>query len=165
MQFHTALDVNASAAAAWLVLGDRFGDLSWTATIDNSRLDGATTPDVGVCRVCTSSTSFGPFPPSVVRETLTAFDRENMTFTYVAKEGLPAFVRRAQNTWTVRAVDDLTCRIESHAVVDLAWWARPLGWLMPMAMRRDMQSFTEELRAAVEAAPTSCSVVPQYRAA
>jgi len=165
MQFHTPLDVNAPAAAAWQVLGERFGDLSWTASIDDAHLERGDAPDVGVCRVCTSSTSFGPFPPSVVRETLTAFDPQHMTFTYVAEDGLPAFVRRAQNTWTVRPTGDGTCRIDSHAVVELAWWAMPLGLLLPLVMKRDLQTFIAEVRAAVEAPASSCVVVTHPQAA
>ncbi len=162
MQFIQSLSLNASAATAWHILGERFGDLSWTATIEDSSLDGAL--EVGACRTCVSSRSFGPFPPGVVREKLTHFDRKARTFTYEAVEGVPSFVKRAKNTWQIKSTGEHSCIVESRAEVQLVLWAWPFGWIMPLAMRSDMKKFNEELRVAIEDGPISCSLAPNIEA-
>lgn len=140
--------LEAPASVAWQVLGEAFGDVAdWSTTLASSHLIGAL--DVGAARVC-ENRGFGPFPASQITETLTRFDRQTMSFAYDATEGLPAFVRKAENRWTIEPVGPHQCRVRIHATVTLAWWARPFGFLLPSLMRRDLDRFLEELRHQVE---------------
>lgn len=162
MKYSTEIIAEGPASAAWQVLGERFGDLGWSSTIAESWLD--TELDVGVSRTCRSATSFGPFPPSVVTEKLTHFDRDAMELRYEATSGIPSFILKASNHWRIEAVNAQRCRILSEAEVDFAWWAAPLAWLFPMMIKNDMSRFTEELKRAVEA-ESSCAVQPLAGAA
>lgn len=148
MEFHTDIEIDASADEAWQVLGEQFGDIAeWSATLATSHLVGDL--GVGATRSC-EGTGFGPFPPGVVTEKLTLFDRQARALTYEANTGLPPFVLTAMNRWTIESLGPERCRVHSHATVQLAWWARPLGFLMPWMMRGDMDRFSEEMRHRIE---------------
>ncbi len=148
MKIITELDVNASASRAWQVLGEEFGDVAgWSATLASSSLNG--TLEVGAVRTC-MGTGFGPFPPGAVTEELTHFDREKRAFTYVGRDGIPSFVRHAENAWSVVDTGGNTCQVRSEATLEVAWWLRPVAFLMPWMMRSDMRKFTEELRHMIE---------------
>lgn len=144
MDMRHEIVLETSAAAAWQLLGEEFADIAtWSASLAASSIVG----DLGVGggRVC-EGLGFGPFPPSRITETLTQFDREEMALTYVATEGLPPFVRRAENRWTVEALAPHRCRVHMHATVSLVWWARPVGFLLPNLLARDVGRFVDELR-------------------
>ncbi|MDH5675510.1 MAG: SRPBCC family protein [Myxococcales bacterium] len=157
MKFVNEIEAQAPAAAAWQLLGERFGDIaSWSSGIDASQLDGEL--GVGATRECRSSESFGPFPPSVVREKLTLFDRERMELQYEVEAGLPPFLQRASNHWRVEPRGTGGCRIVSEAELTFRWWALPLQLLLPVIMRSELRAFSAELKRAVEgeaACPTS----------
>ena len=149
MEFVTQIDIDTPAEIAWLVLGERFGEIAtWSGSLDASHLVGDLGP--GAQRVCRSSQSFGPFPPSEVTEQLREFDRSSRTLRYEATEGIPRMFEHASNRWTVEPVGPSRCRVTSTATLKLAWWAKPLGMLMRVMMRGPMRTFTAELREAVE---------------
>lgn len=153
MKMHNTRTLAAPADVAWQVIGERFGDLSWTSSI--AHVDLQLLDDVvgeGATRVCTSSKGFGPFAAPVLHEKLVHFDRDAMALTYVVTEGLPPLIRKAENAWRVVAVDDVTCRVESTATSTLAFWIRPLGPLLARAVNADLQNVFDELAAAIEAA-------------
>lgn len=148
MELTTTIELDAPASAAWQVLGEEFGTIhTWSSSLSNSHLIGDL--GVGAVRVCTGE-GFGPFPPGQVRERLLAFDRDGMQFTYEATEGLPWFVRRARNRWRVEPLGSDRCAVTTHATVELAWWVRPVGFLLPRAMKAALNTFLDELRARVE---------------
>lgn len=143
------MTVEADAQTAWNVLGERFGEIHlFTQTLSSSELDGPL--QAGAVRTCQSAQAFGPFPPGIVTEKLLAFDRDEMTFTYVAVKGLPGFMKRAQNTWRVSPVDDKRCEVASEAVVEVVWWAVPLLLVLPMMLNKAAGSFFAEVKAAIE---------------
>ena len=66
--------VRAPAAAAWAVLGERFGQIAeWAAPITASSLEGAL--GVGAVRTCHIA-GFGPVAPGAIRERLIDFFAE-----------------------------------------------------------------------------------------
>lgn len=149
MEFITQLELNTPARAAWTVLGERFGQIAeWTGSIETSRLIGEL--GVGAQRVCRSSQSFGPFPASIVTETLEEYDPAQMRFRYTAVEGIPAMFTRATNLWRIESLGPSRCRLTSRAELRMAWWATPLAPLVRVMMRKPMQEFERELRGAVE---------------
>lgn len=157
MKLDNTMTFAAPAEVVWQVLGEEFGSIhTWASTLATSELFGDL--GVGAVRVC-EGTGFGPFPPGEVREVLTQFDRETMQFTYRAEKGLPAFVTYAENHWTVVADGPDQSIVTSQATVQLAWWARPMQWLMPWATRGAMQQFTDDLRHRVEGGVTRASAL------
>jgi len=149
MQYVMQIEIDAPARAAWVVLGEQFGQVAqWTSTLDQSWLEGELGP--GATRVCRSSQSFGPFPPSTVTERLLQYDPAAMELRYEATQGIPAVFREATNHWRVEAMGDARCRVVSTARVRLAWWALPLAPLMRVMMKAPMRAFELEVRRAVE---------------
>src|SRR5664280_7759 len=52
-----------------------------------------------------------------------------------ALDGMPAFVRRATNRWTVEPDVVDACVVRTGATPTLAWWMRPLGPLIARRLR------------------------------
>jgi len=148
MDFRTEIKISASAEKAWDVLGQQYASISdWSASLVSSSLQG--TLGVGAIRAC-KGVGFGPFPPGEVSEKLTKFEPENYEFSYVGLDGLPSFIKQVENTWSIESIDEKNCVVRSHASIVLAMWLRPLGWLLPWLLKRDMRLFTEELKYRIE---------------
>ncbi len=134
-------DVELSAARAWAVLGERFGDLSWSTGITSSSLEGELSP--GAIRVCR-------FPPNMfskageVRERLLHYDPDARSLAYEATD-LPGIMRKAINRWTISPRDAERCRIASHATVELRGPMVLLQPLMRVMLRRMGARFIDEL--------------------
>ncbi|WP_211695429.1 SRPBCC family protein [Mycobacterium spongiae] len=148
MELHTEIAINAPASTAWEVLGTQFGEIAdWTATIGSSTLEGQL--GVGAVRSCQSN-GFGPLPVGAVTEEITHFDSEAMELAYVATSGLPPFLREARNSWTIVPNGASRCVATSHARLVLAPWARPLGAIARLQVRRLLRQVGEELAFRVE---------------
>lgn len=149
MDVHSELIINAPAAEAWRVLGQDFADIGeWAVSIEASHID-TDVVQVGTVRTC-AGPAMGPFPAGDFTEELTHFDAANMSFAYVGRSGLPPFIKRARNSWRIEAIDERSCRVMSHAVVELAWWVRPFEWLMFRMMGKSFDGFEDELRHRIE---------------
>ncbi len=157
MEMRHEVHIDAPASDAWLVLGRGFGNIcEWSATLASSELVGEL--GVGASRRC-QGTGFGPFAPGLVTEELTAFDPEAMTFTYVARDGLPSFLHHAENAWSIHANGPARCRVAFQATVRAAWWAFPIIWILPLLLRADLAKMSEEMKHRIETG------VPHPRAA
>lgn len=102
--------VEASADRAWEVLGERWGDIDeWSSVVAHSEfMPVRGKPDVGAQRTCEI-----PGTPGF-KETVLRYDVRNRTVSYVANEGMPPFVERAENTWSVVPLGPNRSRIEMH---------------------------------------------------
>ncbi|MEM7536448.1 MAG: SRPBCC family protein [Chloroflexota bacterium] len=118
------LTVNASAEKVWRILAHEYDEISrWAVVIEQSTVaDDLPTPDgaqVGG-RVCTAQ-GFGQ-----IKEKFVHYDEANMTYTYHAVEGLPSFMKRAENTWSVRSIDtdanSTQAVIKSDSFVELSFF-------------------------------------------
>ena len=148
MHIRDKVEVAASAERAWEVLGDGFGQFhQWSTALVSSTLKGQL--GTGASRVCRVR-AFGPFPAAVIEEQLTEFNPDQKRYTYVARSGMPAMFKSAQNTWTIEAIDASHCVIHTHAVVKLSVWMWPLGWLFPLLLKRDFKKFSEEMKFYIE---------------
>ena len=144
MEMTAQIRIEVPAAQAWDVVGTRFGDVAaWAAPITASSLD-RTTAAAGAVRTCHVS-GFGPLGDMVVHERLLAFDDATRSLTYDAVDGLPGFVRRATNRWTVEPDGANACVVRTRATLDLAWWMRPAGPFMAARLRREGVAVLEEL--------------------
>ena len=146
MELHHEIVVDAPACAAWGVLGERFGEISEWSDLDRSSLEGEL--GVGAKRVC-EGPAWGPFPATRATEELVAFDPDTMAFTYIGLDGLPWFMPKAQNSWSVVALDAQRCRVTTRAEVELVMWMRPLAPLFRLMIRRPMARLLDQLAAAI----------------
>lgn len=148
MDMHVEIIINAPAATVWAAIGAGFGDIGrWAAPITASSLDGA--PGAGAVRSCQIA-QFGPVPAGVIQERLLAYDPQAMTFEYDALSGMPGFVARAGNRWSVQARDADSCVVRQHAMLALRGPARALAPLMRPKLERDGRKVLEELKHWVE---------------
>lgn len=107
IQMKDQITINAPADKAWHVLAHNFDDIGRWATVimaskaatDMPAPEGA---EVGG-RVC-SAQGFGE-----VQEKFTYYDEPSRRFGYKAIEGLPSFIKNAENNWSVHALGANRC--------------------------------------------------------
>jgi hypothetical protein len=140
--------VGAPAHAVWAELGERFGHIGeWAAPIAASSLDGE--PRVGAVRTCHTA-RFGPVAPGVITERLTAFDPAAMAFAYEAVGGMPGFVRRASNRWSVHPQGERRCLVRTHATLELRGPAVLLSFFLKWRLHTGGARVLDELRYRIE---------------
>jgi len=144
MDLHREIEVDASAEAAWEVLGTGFGSIgTWATAILESSLDRPLGP--GAVRTC-AIRGFGPIAKRELHEELVHFDPEAMEFTYRVIRGLPSMIVSATNRWRVVPDGPDRCRVTTHATLVPVWWMHPLSWLLRWRLQGDVGTFAEELR-------------------
>ena len=111
MELRAEVVINAPAQSAWAVVGEQFGEIGqWAAPIECSSLDSP--PGRGAIRTC-QIIQFGPFRAGTIKERLIEFDPTAMTCTYESAEGMPAFVSKAVNTWSVHTESATRCVVRT----------------------------------------------------
>ena len=149
MQIHGKLEVNASADEAWKVLGEGFGTISdWTSSLRVSSLDGEL--KVGCVRACESSKNFGPIKAGITKERLIDYDPSLMVFEYEAISGLPGFISKASNRWSIHKIDEENCIIRFNATLELRGIFKLMGPIMKPLVKKDLNKFKHELCYRVE---------------
>ena len=142
------VEIDAPAAEAWEVLGERFADIGeWAVAIHASSLEGEL--EAGALRTCAIG-GFGPVGAGEVTEELLELDRGAMKFSYAARSGLPPMISDARNRWSVEGISAQRCRVRSHATMDLRWWALPMTTWIRWGVRAGVPNFLDELRHRVE---------------
>jgi hypothetical protein len=148
MEMRAEVVISAPAEHAWGVVGERFGEIGeWASPITRSSMDGP--PGVGQVRTCHVA-GFGPVAPGVIRERLVTFDPEARSLSYEAAHGLPGFVMRAVNRWSVHPGPGRSCTVRIHATLTLRPVTRPLGPVLRWRMRADTRRVLADLRHRVE---------------
>ena len=142
MQMRAMTVVPVPAAEAWVLVGERFGDIgTWAATVSSSSMDGPVAP--GAVRTC-HVRGFGPMPAGVVRERLITFDPVARSLSY-AGEGLPSFITGAVNRWSVHPQGEGSCVVRVHATLTVHPLVRPFGSWLRRRMGKDAAAVLEEL--------------------
>jgi hypothetical protein len=150
MEVHSEVRIDAPAERVWNALGERFMNIGeWAAPITSSCPFGPAGLGVGATRSCAHA-SVGPIKAGVVKERLVLFDRTKMALEYEAIEGMPGFVLRAVNRWTVERVDEHRSVVRIHATLTLAGPIRLLSWLVKWQMTVTGVRVGEELKYFVE---------------
>jgi hypothetical protein len=141
--------INAPAEDAWIVVGERFGEIGeWASAITESVMDGP--PAAGQVRSCQIA-GFGPIKAGVITERLTQYDPAAMSLTYQAAGGMPWFIAGAVSRWSVAARPGGACTVRIHATVALRPAARPLGPVLRWRLGADTRRTLAELRQRIEA--------------
>ncbi|MEP7023054.1 MAG: SRPBCC family protein [Actinomycetota bacterium] len=148
MELRAELVVNAPAQDAWVVVGERFGEIGeWVSAITGSSMDGrAAAGQVRTCHIA----GFGPIAPGVIKERLVGFDPEARSLSYEPIAGMPRFIVCAVSRWSVRDGPGSGCTVRIHATLTLRPAARPLGPVLRWRMRADTRRVLAELRHRVE---------------
>lgn len=149
LQLKGKIDINAPADQVWQVIAHNYGDIGqWAAMIPaSSAITGGPAPDGAPVagRVC-SAQGFGD-----VREQFTYYDESARRFGYIAAEGLPSFISRAENNWSVRSLGPDISEVTMRGEIDFPVFPGLL--LMPifkLVMGRKGKQMAEELKYFVE---------------
>jgi carbon monoxide dehydrogenase subunit G len=145
MQYQMKIEINAPASEAWNVLGEGFASISeWDSGLKASSLTCGLM--AGGIRTCESSKGFGPFKPGVVKERILSFDPESMTFEYQGVSGLPGFIHKASNRWSIHKLDTQNCMVQFDATIEFRGIMKLFQPFMKLMMKSDIDRFIEELR-------------------
>ena len=112
MQVIRSITVDAPLGEVWRVAGTEFADAHlWASSIDASRpRDVETMYDAAPVASRSCETSLGP-----VHETVLDYDEVNHILRYEAfAEGMPGFVRRLVNTWTLSTAPNNATVVEMN---------------------------------------------------
>ena len=146
-----------SADTLWKLVGPGFAEVhQWASNVDFTTGKGMAKLPGAPCneRVCDVNVKgFGQ-----VSERLEAYNEQTMTLAYEANQGLPGWVTRAANRWTVEAVDADTSRL-----VMLAEFRTKglMGWVMNGLMERKMtqtvRTVLQDLKVYIETGKVSAN--------
>ena len=145
------ITINASAQKVWRVLAHDFDTIGlWASAIPTSQaivdLPAPEGAQVGG-RVC--ATAVRGFAD--VQEHFTYYDEPSMRYGYQAAQGLPWFLKHAENHWLVRSLEPDVALVETQAEIEMSlfpgWFLAPL---LKLQMGRVGTRSLEELKYFVE---------------
>jgi len=148
LTIHTTIDIHASAAAAWRLFGEGFGDwAAWAPGIDKSTLEGPLAQ--GVFRT-NEAPSLG-----TVRQELVRYEPAARALAYEMREGLPPFLTGLRNDWVIEELADGRSRLTGEALFRLTEQAAPMAPKLEAQMGGVLQGFAAAFRAAMEGEATA----------
>lgn len=106
--------INVSAAELWELIGPGFVDVyKWSSNVDHA--SGSGTPEFkgAVCSERACDVNVKGF--SKINETLIKYDETKMVLAYQVNEGMPGFVTKAANEWTVVSLGDNKSKLVMNA--------------------------------------------------
>lgn len=117
MQMTDQIAINVPAEKAWRVLAHEFEHIGRWAVIIDASAAASDIPAFEACeiggRTCTAQ-GFGD-----VKEQFIHYDEASMRYAYEAIAGLPSFLTRAVNNWSVHAAGLDHCVVESSAEIEV----------------------------------------------
>lgn len=106
--------INVSAAELWEMIGPGFEDVyKWSSNVDHSEGSGTSMFEGASCSERACDVNVKGF--SKIKETLTRYDQQRMALAYEVNDGMPGFVTKAANEWTVVAVSDYQAKLVMKA--------------------------------------------------
>jgi len=106
--------INASADELWEMVGPGFVDVyKWSSNVDHAEGQGNSPFQGAVCDERFCDVNVKGF--SKISEKLTNYDSNSMTLTYEVKNGMPGFITKAANTWSIVAIDANTSKLVMNA--------------------------------------------------
>jgi hypothetical protein len=148
MRIQESITIASSASQAWAILGEQFGDIGqWATPIQFSTLEG--NPQVGAIRHCHIA-AFGPVPAGIIKERLLEYNPKEMYLIYDAIEGMPKFIAKAQNHWSVKALNEQNCQVTTKSTLKIHGWMRAFEFLLAKRFRKGGVAVLEELKYRIE---------------
>lgn len=108
------ITIDVSAEALWEMVGPGFIEVyKWSSNVDHATGKGVSSFEGAVCDERFCDVNVSGF--SKISEKLTNYDEENMTLRYAVFHGMPGFVKKAENEWTVVAIDETHSKLVMEA--------------------------------------------------
>lgn len=99
------ITINVSAEKLWEMVGPGFIEVyKWSSSVDHAVGSGAAQFDGAVCSERSCDLNAKGF--SSISETLTKYDAANMNLAYEVNSGMPNFISKAANDWTVVSINE-----------------------------------------------------------
>lgn len=151
IEFPATITINAPAERVWHIVAHEFANIgTWATAIPNSSgLADLPVPENAHVGGRACQAAIPGF--STVHERFTYYDEANMRFGYAAIAGLPGFMQRAENNWSVRALTPEQSEVQIRGEMELYDpWGWFLGPLLQMQMGRTGKRTIEELKYYIE---------------
>lgn len=106
--------INVSAAQLWEMVGPGFIEVyKWSSNVDHAEGAGAGEFDGAVCSERFCNVNVKGFDK--ISEKLIKYDASTMNLAYQVQDGMPKFVTKALNDWTVVPISDTQCKLVMKA--------------------------------------------------
>ena len=143
MDFRKSVIIDAPLDKVWKIAAQDFHKVElWASTVHSSKANEALSVPEGAevgGRIC--ATGMGD-----PKETFAHFDADDCRFT-ISFEGLPPFIRNAQNAWSLRAVGPDRTEVTNDVTMDFNTFpGRLLQPLMRGRLERNIDNLLEELQ-------------------
>ncbi|MFY0627163.1 MAG: SRPBCC family protein [Reichenbachiella sp.] len=104
------ITINVPASQLWEMVGPGFTEVyKWSSNVDHSVGKGTAEFEGAVCSERHCDLNVKGF--SSINEKLTKYDDARMNLAYEVNDGMPGFVTKAVNDWTVVAVSDTQSKL------------------------------------------------------
>ncbi len=128
--------INVPAEYLWKMVGPGFVDVyKWASGVDHAEGKGISQFEGAVCDERFCDVNVKGF--SKISEKLTQYNEDNMTLAYVVKSGMPKFITKAENLWTVIPIDSNHSKLVMNASFEMKGF---MGFMMKGMMKKKMNS-------------------------
>ena len=108
------ITIDVSAENLWEMVGPGFVDVyKWASNVDHAEGKGNSKFEGAVCDERFCDVNVAGF--SKISEKLTNYDGDKLTLSYAVNTGMPGFITKAVNKWTVVPVDSQRSKLVMHA--------------------------------------------------
>jgi len=126
--------INVPAAQLWDLIGPGFVEVyKWSSNVDHAVGTGESEFEGAVCTDRTCDLNVKGF--DAVSEKLYKYDQQKMVLAYAVTEGMPGFVSKAVNEWTVVPIDANRSKLVMKAEMETQGFMGIIMWKM---MRKKM---------------------------
>ncbi|MEO1011316.1 MAG: SRPBCC family protein [Bacteroidota bacterium] len=128
------INIDAPAEKLWEMVGPGFVEVyQWSSNVDFAKGQGNSPFPGAVCDERFCELNVNGF--SNISEKLTSYNEEKMSLGYVVNKGMPAFIHKAANEWSVVPVGHHRSKLVMKATFELTGI---MGLLMKGIMQRKM---------------------------
>lgn len=108
------ITINVSADELWNMVGPGFVEVyRWSSNVDHAQGSGTPEFEGAVCSERSCDLNVKGF--SSISEILIKYNAQQMNLAYEVKSGMPSFVTKAANDWTVISIDDTHSKLVMKA--------------------------------------------------
>ncbi len=108
------ITINVPATELWEMVGPGFVDVyKWSSNVDHAEGFGDAKFEGAVCSERACKVNVKGF--SEIKEELIKYSHQDMNLAYEVKEGMPGFITKAVNDWTVVPVTEGTSKLVMKA--------------------------------------------------
>lgn len=128
------ITIDVSAEQLWEMVGPGFIEVyKWSSNVDHATGSGKSEFEGAVCSDRSCDLNVKGF--NKISEKLTKYDQANMKLAYIVNDGMPGFVEKAQNEWTVEALGPNRSKLTMQAEFGTKGL---MGYLMNGMMKKQM---------------------------